>query len=136
MSKGTSYIPFVIEQSQPYKGRIILLKLEGIGSPEEALAVKGGELFILKSDAESDRPNLEEDSFYYYDLLGCDVYWKGALFGNVIDIMEAGSGEILVIKTPDGKDVYVPFVESMVDTGSIDLKRIEIHPVDGLFDTF
>ncbi|HQO39474.1 MAG TPA: ribosome maturation factor RimM, partial [Spirochaetota bacterium] len=123
-----------VEGLRPMKGRILLLKLEGIDSRNDSDLLKGMDIFIMGSDAESGRDLLDEDSFFYYDLIGCKVYLKGKEFGTVIDIMEAGAGDILVIEDLNSGRVMVPFVESMVDTARLNEKIIDINPVEGLFD--
>ncbi len=116
------------------KGKTGLLVLEGIENRDAALTLKGSEIFIDKEEAESTRGDLDENSYYYYDVIGCAVYCRDRLFGTVIDILEAGSGEILLISNDQGKQFMVPFVESMVETKNIRGRRLDIHPVEGLFD--
>ena len=123
-----------VEGFRPMKGRILLLKLEGVNSRNDSDMLKGMDIFIKGSDAESGRDLLDNDSFFYYDLIGCKVYREGNEFGTVIDIMEAGAGDILVIEDLESKRAMVPFVESMVDTSRIKEKIIDINPVEGLFD--
>ena len=123
-----------VEGLRPMKGRILLLKLEGIDSRNDSDLLKGMDIFIRRSEAESVRDLLDENSFFYYDLIGCRVYLKGKEFGTVIDIMEAGAGDILIIQKLNSGRVMVPFVESMVDTARLNEKIIDINPVEGLFD--
>lgn len=123
-----------VEGFRPMKVRILLLKLEGVNSRNDSDMLKGMDIFIKGSDAESGRDLLDNDSFFYYDLIGCRVYREGKEFGIVIDIMEAGAGDILVIEDLESKRAMVPFVESMVDTSRIKEKIIDINPVEGLFD--
>lgn len=115
-------------------GRFSLLKLEGIDNREEALSLKGIEIFISRKAAEKTRKLLDKDDFYYYDLIGCSVYLDNELFGEVASIMQAGAGDILVLKSKDGRELFIPFIDSMVDTKNIFKGRIDIRPVDGLFD--
>ena len=125
---------YKVEGFRPMKGRILLLKLEGIDSRNDSDMLKGMDIFIKGSDAENSRDLLDEDSFFYYDLIGCRVYLKGKEFGTVVDIMEAGAGDILIIEDLKAGRVMVPFVDEMVDTGRIKEKIIDINPVEGLFD--
>jgi len=116
------------------KGKICLLGLEGVSDREASMSLKGIEIFITKEEAEKTRDKLEENSFYYYDLIGCHVYLDGKKFAEVKNIIEAGSGEILIITTDEGKEIMIPFVEAMVNTDMITEKRIDIFPVEGLLD--
>ncbi|MCP4130304.1 MAG: 16S rRNA processing protein RimM [bacterium] len=129
------YNKYKVLEFQEQKGKVCRLFLEGINDRDEALSYKGKGIYIEKAEAERTRSEyLEEDSYYYYELIGCTVYWKEKQFGRVVDILEAGAGEILIIETDEGKRHMVPFVESMVDTAHVFEKRIDIDPVEGLFD--
>jgi len=116
------------------KGKTGLLELEGIDGRDAAQSLKGSEICIDRAEAERTRGALEEDSFYYYDVIGCAVYRDDESFGTVTDILEAGSGEILIISNETGRQFMVPFVASMVDTKNIRNGRLDIHPVEGLFE--
>ena len=129
-----SFREFKIINYTEYSGKTGLLQLDGINDRDTAQLYKGSDICIKKSEAEKTRSALDEDSYYYYDIIGCAVYCRGQLFGTVTDILEAGSGEILIISNDRGKKFMVPFVESMVDTRDIRNNRLNINPVEGLFD--
>jgi 16S rRNA processing protein RimM len=119
----------------PREDRTGLLELKGIAEINRALLLKGFDIYIDKAETEKTRNSvLEEESYYYYDIIGCEVYYKGGLFGSVREIMETGAAEVLVIENGAGKDYMVPFVELMVDTAEIRSKKLTIHPVEGLID--
>ncbi len=128
------YKKYVISSFNPVKKRTALLKLEGVNDRNNAELLEGIEIFIDKAAAESIRPELDEDSFFYQDIIGCKVKYKGRDFGVVVDIFEGGSGDLLVIEDTNKKTVLIPFVDQMVDTGGISEKTIEITPVEGLLD--
>jgi 16S rRNA processing protein RimM len=129
-----SFREFRIINFAETRGTTGLLQLDGINDRDSALPYKGSDVFIKKSEAEKTKSELGKDSYYYYDIIGCTVYFQGRLFGTVTDIMEAGAGEILIITNDRGKKFMIPFVESMVDTGEIRDNRLNINPVEGLFD--
>ena len=129
-----TYKKFIISNFIPIKNRIALLKLEGIDDRNSAEIIGKAELFIDKLTAESIRSSLDEDSFFYRDLIGCTVLHEKNFFGTVIDILEGGSVDILIIEDKNKKQFLIPFVDSMVDTSNIENKEIEISPVEGLID--
>ncbi|MBN2159113.1 MAG: 16S rRNA processing protein RimM [Spirochaetes bacterium] len=128
------YRKFRIEEFTGRGEKDGLLKLEGINDRDAAMTYKGSDIVIEKSEAEKTRIALDDDSYYYYDIIGCAVLYRGQPFGTVTGILEAGAGEILVISIGGGKEFMVPFVESMVDTEKIGNGILTIHPVEGLFD--
>ena len=131
---GGSYESFTISGFSPFKDKICLLQLKGVSDRNRAESLKGLDIFITRDEAEKTREQLDDDSFYYFDLIDCDVYLNNVLFGRVTDIFEAGGGDILIITDMKGKQLMVPFVSSMVDTSQMQNRRIDINPVEGLFD--
>lgn len=117
-----------------YKEHTALVSLKGIDSIEKAEVLTGAGLFIEKKTAEETRSNLKNNEFYFFDLIGLDVRVKDENIGTVSDIIEGGSGHIIEIEMKDGKKVLVPFVDEMVDTSRINERRIDITPIDGLFE--
>jgi 16S rRNA processing protein RimM len=134
LEKKGAYELHTVEECAGHKGRVALVKLAGITERDAAEALKGREIFIEKAAAAETREDLEDGSFYYYELIGSTAFVEGKAFGKVVDIVEAGSGNILVIRGPLDKEYMVPFVETMVDTKALRENRIDIFPVEGLFD--
>ncbi len=130
----TGFREFKILNFIEQKGRTGLLELEGIHDRDAALSLKGSDICIDRAEAERTRGDLDENGYYYYDVIGCAVFFQNKMFGTVTDILEAGSGEILIISNEEGKQYMVPFVESMVETKNIRNRRLVIHPVEGLFE--
>ena len=95
----------------------IILKVKGIDSYEKAyLYLKGREIKIL----DEEKIELEEDEFFYDDLIGCSVEnSSGEKIGKVDGIMEAGN-EILIVKNSEN-EILIPFVKDFckkVDVGN------------------
>ncbi len=134
VKKDSNYLEYKISEFKPYKKRVYLLKFEKVETIDAAEDLKGSELFITLEEAEKSRSELEEGSFYYFDIIGSHVFIDDSLFGSVTEIVEAGSGELLIIEDTKGNSHMVPFVESMVNTDRISEKRIDLYPVEGLID--
>lgn len=87
-------------------GDLLLIRLEGITTPEQAKAMSGKVVKIAGSDA---RP-LEEGEYFLFQLIGLAVTDEhGATIGTVSDLIETGAHDVLVI-TPatGGQDILVP----------------------------
>ncbi len=131
---GSTYKPFLCGEFFD-KSKNSIIKFENINDRDAALSLKGSEIYITRSDAEKTRDKLESGSFYFYDLIGCSVYLENRIFGKVVDLMGSGENTILVLNDDKGKEFLIPFNNSMVDTSSIFSGRIDISPVEGLFDS-
>jgi 16S rRNA processing protein RimM len=69
-----------------------------------------------------------------FQLIGCTVVdIHGKMAGRVKDVVSAGSGEILVVGG-EGKEILIPFHESICIEVDIPGKQIRIDPPEGLLD--
>jgi 16S rRNA processing protein RimM len=125
---------YIISDFKEFKGSIALLGLEGVNNRTDADMLKNIDVCIDFETAEKGREFIDKDAFFYRDIIGVAVFHNNVVFGKVIDLFEAGAGEILVIENEEKREVLVPFVESMVNTDRIKDGIIEISPVEGLLD--
>lgn len=87
---------------------------------------KGSDIVIDKNDLDE----LPEDEYYYYELIGLDVYNQdGVLRGKVDGIMSLPQGDSLEVLV-DGKKKTIPLVEAFVKEILED--RIIINEIEGL----
>ncbi len=67
----------------------------------------------------------QEDEFYWRDLMGLQVTGPGGeAYGVVQQLLETGVHDVLVVATPDGAEVLVPFVRKFVQRVDIKEKNI------------
>lgn len=101
---------FQIEQVN-YKKNMVILKLKGIETVEEAEKLRNCYLKIDRKDAKE----LPKDTYFIVDLLGLDVYTdEGKLLGKVDDIYNAGSSDIYVVKDELGKQILLPAIKDVL----------------------
>jgi len=83
----------------------LLLKFDGIESPEAASALKG---FFIQVSADDVPPITEEDTYYHFQLEGMRVFDDGGgLVGELDYVFTAGGGDVYVVRAPDGKGEYM-----------------------------
>jgi 16S rRNA processing protein RimM len=105
-------------------GGDVIATFVGMSGRDAAEALKGAAVHVSRAEF----PALEEDEYYWSDLIGMDaVNLQGEALGKVIDMMSNGPQSILRIEPvpdPDSKDKaperLVPFVDQFVKT--VDLK--------------
>ena len=102
----------IVESFKPHNQDMIV-KLKGVDDRDQANALTNAEVFV---DAE-ELPELNQGDFYWKDLIGCRVKTvNGYDLGQVTDLMETGSNDVLVVKA-NLKDAFgaterlIPFVE-------------------------
>ena len=112
-------------------GNAFTMRSEQITSREQALAMRGTELFVPRANF----PEAEEDDFYYSDLIGLEVKsTDGKRLGTVHAVHEFGAGDMLEIQPPKSAEkqasFFHPFTKAAVP--KVDLKggRIIAHIED------
>lgn len=119
-----------IESVKYTKGSVIL-KIEGIDTPESAAAYRDNYLLVDRDNA----VKLPEDTFFVCDLLGSSVVDEtGKLLGELRDILQTGSNDVYVVRGDSGKDILIPALKSVVRSISLEHKRIEVVLPKGLLD--
>lgn len=112
-----------IESARAYRDRLVL-KLEGVDDANAAEGLRGNVVKTLPDDV----PELPEGRYWLDDLVGREVVDRNAgRLGRVVDVIETGGGEVLVVAPADGEDddeILIPLVRQFVlgvdgDTGEI-----------------
>jgi 16S rRNA processing protein RimM len=119
-----------IESVKYFKGSVIL-KLEGIDTPEAAAAYRDDFLLVDRANA----VKLPEDSFFVCDILGSRVFDEnGTEIGELLDVLQTGSNDVYVVKGESGKEILIPALKSVVRNISPEQKRIDVVIPKGLLD--
>ena len=109
---------------------MVLLKLEGVDTPEAAQALRGRVLWL---DREED--TLEEGQYYIQDLIGLTVEDAdtGEVYGTLRDVTETGANDVYHVAFPDGRVQLVPAIPQVIAKIDIDGGKMLIRPLEGLF---
>lgn len=112
-----------------YSKNMVILKLKGIESPEEAEKLRNSYLKINRKDA----GELPEGTYYIADLIGLDVYTdENELLGKVDYIYNAGSSDIYVVKNEQGKEILLPAIQDVLKQVDLENRKIIVHIIKGL----
>lgn len=116
-----------VEESRPFGARL-LVRLEGIGTREEAEALHGAELTI---GADEVAP-LPEGRYYRFQLVGLRVETtRGTHLGEVTDVFATGSNDVIVVRGGTG-EVLIPILPGVVVSVDADGKAMTVAPPPGL----
>ena len=108
---------------------LILLHLEGVEDRNQAETMAGLSLWVRREDALP----LEEDEYYFKDLLDCEVVDEdGAHVGRVSDVMETGANDVLVVEDTEGEEVLLPIIEDCILEIDVEEKKIVMRWMEGL----
>lgn len=125
ISKGDS-LDFSVEATC-CKGGGLLIKLQGIDSPEAVRELNGCDIFLPRSELIP----CQKGEFYIADLIGCDLFHEEILYGKVCSVVTNASSDLLEIETPQSKKVLVPFLKQFI--GAVDLQRNRIELLEDWF---
>lgn len=113
-------------------GDDLVVHLAGVSSRELAEPLVGLRVYAEVEEL----PPLEEGRYYYFALIGLPVYVGGLKMGEVVDILDAGAQDVLVIKgvgerLRDQTERLVPLQAPYV---RVEEEGIHVEPIPGLFD--
>ncbi len=107
---------------------LVILKLEGIDDRNTSETLRGKDLFVQREDYE-----LEEDSYFYDDLIGCSILTEdGITAGTLINIIQNTAQGLYEIRTDEGKSFLLPAVKEFVLDVDIENKKIVVHLIEGI----
>lgn len=121
--------PVEIERSRVAKN-IVVMKIKGIDTVEEAQKIRNRVLYIDRSEVE-----LEEGCYFIKDLIGLKVVDLNTkrVYGELTDVSETGANDVYHIKGEDGKMYYIPAIPQVVAETDIEAGEMRITPLEGLF---
>ena len=122
-----NYSPWLIEINKQWQsvkvvtgkkhGKVVIAQLDGVDDRNHAETLKRARIAIYPSQL----PRTTESEFYWRDLKGLNVLnQQGYEFGQVVDILETGANDVLVIKSNNkdekGKhqEYLIPYVWQQV----------------------
>ena len=110
-------------------GAFVLMLLDGISSREEAIVLRGRELYLHRDDVP-----LSEGAMFIADMIGLPVFHaqSGEPLGEISDVSDVTGRRIYTVRY-DGRDVMIPDVDEFIK--EIDEERgMRVLPIPGLFD--
>lgn len=107
-------------------------RLSGIATREAAEALRGTRLYADRGAL----PALEEDEYYYTDLIGMTVVaLDGTELGRVKAVQDYGGGDFLEVMAPGRKaPALLPFTREAAPHVDVAARQIVADPPDGVFD--
>lgn len=119
--------PLTVSSARRMGGRWVLT-LAGIDDREAAGELRGTELYAPARSA-----TVDSDEWFDWQLLDLPcINLAGATLGRVVAVEHPPAHDLLVVRTPTGSEVRVPFVSAIVPRVAAD--QVVVDPPDGLFD--
>jgi 16S rRNA processing protein RimM len=123
-------LPYFIESSKIKTDTEIYLKLEGIGTKEQARKINQKEIWLTEEDF-----NKYASKSSAISLLGYHMIQDGTDLGEILEVIEQVH-QVLCRIDLDGKEALIPIHEQTLE--KIDKRKKQVHVVlpEGLLDVF
>jgi 16S rRNA processing protein RimM len=83
---------------------------------------------LLYAEVDIHEVREDADDYHVLQLIGCQAFLEnGDLFGEVTDVINLPSQDLLAIKTPEN-EVLIPFVHQLVPEVDVTAKRLVVIP--------
>ncbi len=127
---GNSGCAVKLKSARPH-GNVVLLKLDGVDTVEDAQKLRGKVLYMKRSDA-----RLPEGHYFIAELIGCRVYDAddaGKCYGTLTDVSETGANDVWHITNESG-EYLIPAIPDVVIKTDVAADCVVIRPLKGIFD--
>lgn len=111
--------------------QMVILKFKEFDNINDVERYKGCDLYVTRENAVP----LEENEYFIVDLIGCEVITdEEETLGDLIDVMLTGANDVFIVKTKQGKEILLPYIEDCIKSIDIENKTIRVHILPGLLD--
>lgn len=107
-----------------------IVKFKGLYHINDVEKFKGMSLKV----AEEDLSDLDDDEFYYHEIIGLDVYENDVLIGQIKEILQPGANDVWVVKRKGKKDLLLPYIPPVVLNVDVEGNRVDVELLEGLDD--
>ncbi|SYX82773.1 ribosome maturation factor RimM [Paenibacillus alvei] len=121
-------VSVTVERSRLHKNMYII-KFVQFDNINEVEKYKG---WMLKV-SEEQLDELDEDEYYYHEIIGCKVVTdEGEDLGIIDEILSPGANDVWVVKPAKGKSILIPVIDDVVLTVDVQEKVVTVHIMEGL----
>ena len=109
----------------------LIIKFKDLDTPEEAGRYRNQSVYVKTAE----RPPLPEGQYYHHELIGFSVLnEKDELIGTLTEIMETGANDVYVVRQPEGGEILLPVISSVILAVEIASRQIRVRLIPGLLD--
>lgn len=123
-------VPFFLEKAQIHRNQHLRILIEDFPEPERLI---GRNVFLPLSTL----PKLGADKFYYHEIIGFtakDTTDKS--IGKIKEVRDTSAQELLVIETPESKEILVPLIDEWIIKVDKKNKLFVLDLPSGLLEVF
>ncbi|MBQ5969794.1 MAG: 16S rRNA processing protein RimM [Clostridia bacterium] len=113
-------------------GNVVILKLDGTDTMEQAVLLRGKVLYMDRADA-----RLPKGQYFIQDLVGCrvlDADDETHCYGTLIDVSKTGANDVWHVTDDNGTEYLLPAIGPVVIETDVEHETVRIRPLKGIFD--
>jgi 16S rRNA processing protein RimM len=108
---------------------LLILHFSGYSSPEQVSDLRNMIVYVLTQEV----PPLPEGDYYQHQLIGLLVVnEQGEVIGTIQEILETGANDVLVTRTPSGKELLIPVIDSVMLNIDLPQRQVQVRLLPGL----
>ncbi len=128
LDNGGEKLPVEIETVRFFK-QMVILKLKGLDSREDAERYRQKNLFVSRENA----VRLQKDEYFIADLIGLKVLDEdGSQLGVLKNVLETGANDVYVVDGTDGREILLPAIKQCILQVEPEEGYIRVHLLEGL----
>ena len=113
---------YVIESARVQK-TCTLLKLQGVDTMEDAMALRGKTVLLFREDA-------PEGLIFAAELVGMEVYCEEKMIGAVSDVLDYPGNKVYVVKGE--REYMIPAVKEFILDMDMEANRMQVKLIEGM----
>lgn len=131
-ARGKEAVECTVDWIRPH-GSTIRMALVEVDDRSGAEGLRGADLHIHRDHL----PELEEGTYYWFDLIGLSVFTKeGQALGQIESILDTGGNDVYVVAyQPEGqerRETLVPALKSVILAVELEENRMTVDLPEGL----
>lgn len=121
---------YQVERARLHSG-YVLMKFAGYDTDTSVAKLRGEIVQIPAAEA----AKLKKNQYYHHQIIGLNaVTAAGDALGTVEQILETGANDVYLIRTPEGKELLLPAIKSVIKKIDLETKTIVVELIPGLVE--
>ncbi len=126
---GPALQPYTVTRFHEHKINVYILRLQEVTTRDQAEELRSTDLYIRAKEAAP----LADDEYFLHDLVGMNVRTAAAEeVGKVVELIETGANEVLVVRKIGQPDVLVPMIRRIVLKIDVPAGIIEVSALEDI----
>jgi 16S rRNA processing protein RimM len=127
---GDAHTPVELTSVRPHQN-LLIIHLAGYSTPEMVSELTNLAVFVHMDEI----PPLPEGEYYHHQLIGMQVVdEQGDVLSTIQEILETGANDVLITRSPAGKEILIPVIEPVVLKIDLAQRIVQVKLPPGLLE--